>query len=204
MQCVQAKVSLLAHSLGSVLTWDILTAQPRLYHSLAAHRGDGSLAALEALSRRSSPPGGGSPPATALGPRPAQVCYVLVPYVVLCAKPWCSSRGGRHAYPTNPLQKPKLISRQDMHCLAAQYSPMHVMSMQGGGARLGDFQPMTSADLSPEPQERSREQRPETDAGGTNQPAAASNEVDASAPAQVQYLIVRSHTCSMQLATTRS
>ena len=70
-------MSLLAHSLGSVLTWDILTAQPRLYHSLAAHRGDGSLAALEALSRGSSPPGAGSPPATALGPRPAQVCCCL-------------------------------------------------------------------------------------------------------------------------------
>jgi hypothetical protein len=70
----QAKVSLLAHSLGSVLTWDILTAQPRLYHSLASHHDDGSLAALEALSRGSSPPGG-SPPAGAWGSRhtPAQV-----------------------------------------------------------------------------------------------------------------------------------
>ena len=77
--CVQAKVSLLAHSLGSVLTWDILTAQPRLYHSLASHHGDSSLAALEALSRGTSPPGGGSPPATALGPRPTQVCCPLVP-----------------------------------------------------------------------------------------------------------------------------
>ena len=65
----QAKVSLLAHSLGSVLTWDILTAQPRLYHSLASHHDDGSLAALEALSCGSSPPGGGSPPGGVWGPR---------------------------------------------------------------------------------------------------------------------------------------
>ena len=58
----QGKTSLLAHSLGSVLSWDILSAQPRLYYGLDAHnasaRQDNSLAALEALSL----PLGSSPP----------------------------------------------------------------------------------------------------------------------------------------------
>lgn len=52
----------MAHSLGSVLCWDILSAQPRLYYGLDAHnatsRQDNSLAALEALSQ----PLGTSPP----------------------------------------------------------------------------------------------------------------------------------------------
>lgn len=71
--------------------------------------------------------------------------------------------------------------------------------MQGGGTRLSDFQPMTSADLSPEPRERSREQRPEVDTGGMSQPAAASDPADGSAPAQVP-IGAPLHTGSMQLA----
>ena len=60
------------------------------------------------------------------------------------------------------------------------------MKLQGGGARLGDFQPMTSADLSPQPQEQDREQRPEADTSGMAQTAAASDQTDDSAPAKVR------------------
>ena len=62
----------------------------------------------------------------------------------------------------------------------------HGMDVQGGGALRSDFQPMTSADLSPEPQEQGREQRPEPALSGIDQPAAASHQADSSAPAQVQ------------------
>ena len=34
MVCVQGKVSIMAHSLGSVLTYDILCNQPDLYSAL--------------------------------------------------------------------------------------------------------------------------------------------------------------------------
>lgn len=51
------KVSIVAHSLGSVLAWDILSCQPRWYAALPSHRTshgavDTSLAALERLSHR--------------------------------------------------------------------------------------------------------------------------------------------------------
>ena len=49
----------MAHSLGSVLTWDILSCQPRLYATLPVHHitpsgaADDSVAALERLGKTS-------------------------------------------------------------------------------------------------------------------------------------------------------
>lgn len=64
--CFKGTVSIVAHSLGSVLTWDILSCQPRWYATLAALRlsqgaADSSLAALERLSHRNNSPAGVSP-----------------------------------------------------------------------------------------------------------------------------------------------
>jgi hypothetical protein len=56
---LQGGISIVAHSLGSVLTWDILSCQPRLYATLPVHHitpsgaADDSVAALERLGRSS-------------------------------------------------------------------------------------------------------------------------------------------------------